>query len=300
MSLCVAGEAAEAVAGLLQRYGHQGVVVEQNGIPPDAWDDGAAKAPDSLTLRAWFPQNDDFEARRMEIETALGHMSLMLPLPQPKWRLVEDEDWAHAWKAHYRPLRIGRRLLVRPAWTDSNVRNDELEIVLDPGMAFGTGTHPSTRLCLQALEEHLVPGGDVLDLGCGSGILAIAAARLGADTVLALDNDAVAVSAARQNLALNPNGAGVRVEAGSLAELQARGKRFDLIVVNILARVITAFCEEGLGELLRPGGCGIFSGIIQDQAGDVQAALGRAGLKPVATLRQDDWVALITRRAPST
>ncbi len=299
LSLCVAGEAAEAVAGLLQRYGHQGVVVEQNGIPPDAWDDGAARAPESLTLRAWFPQNDDSDTRRVEIETALGHMSLMLPLPRPKWRLVADEDWAHAWKAHYRPLRVGRRLLVRPAWTDSIRKGDELEVVLDPGMAFGTGTHPSTQLCLQALERYLQPGNDVLDLGCGSGILAIAAARLGADTVLALDNDAVAVSAARQNRALNPAVSGICVEEGSLVDLLAQGKRFDLIVVNILARVITAFCEQGLGEVLRPGGCGIFSGIIQDQADDVGAALKCAGLIPVAQLRQDDWVALVTRRAPS-
>ena len=299
LSLSVAGEAAEAVAGLLGRYGHQGVVIEHNGIPPDAWDEGAAEAPDSLTLRAWFPHDDDSQTRRNDVEAALGHMSMMLPLPRPTWRVVEDEDWAHAWKAHYRPLRPGRRLLVRPAWLESEASGDELEVVLDPGMAFGTGTHPSTQLCLQALEDHLRSGSDVLDLGCGSGILAIAAARLGAGSVLALDNDVVAVSAARQNLGFNPGVSGVRVEEGSLGELLAQDKRFDLIVVNILARVITAFCEEGLGEVLRPGGCGIFSGIIEDQANDVSAALRRAGMKPVATLRQGDWVALVTRRAPA-
>ena len=188
---------------------------------------------------------------------------------------------------------------MRPAWSESEASGDELEVVLDPGMAFGTGTHPSTQLCLQALEDHLRAGSDVLDLGCGSGILAIAAARLGAGTVLALDNDAVAVSAARQNLGFNPGVSGVRVEEGSLGELLARDKGFDLIVVNILARVITAFCEEGLGEVLRPGGCGIFSGIIEDQADEVSAALRRAGMMPVATLRQGDWVALVTRRAPA-
>ncbi len=299
LSLSVAGEAAEAVAGLLGRYGHQGVVIEHDGVPPDAWDEGAAEAPDSLTLRAWFPHDDDSQTRRNDVEAAIGHMSMMLPLPRPTWRVVEDEDWAHAWKAHYRPLRVGRRLLVRPAWLESEASGDELEVVLDPGMAFGTGTHPSTQLCLQALEDYLRAGSDVLDLGCGSGILAIAAARLGAGTVLALDNDAVAVSAARQNLGFNPGVSGVRVEEGSLGELLARDKGFDLIAVNILARVITAFCEEGLGEVLRPGGCGIFSGIIEDQADEVSAALRRAGMMPVATLRQADWVALVTRRAPA-
>lgn len=298
LSLCVAGEAAEAVAGLLGRYGHQGVVIEQNGIPPDAWDDGAAQPPESLTLRAWFPADESGAARRKEIEDALGHMSLMLPLPRPAWKIVDDQDWANAWKAHYRPLRIGRRLLVRPAWIDAEPLSDALEIVLDPGMAFGTGTHPSTQLCLQAMERHLRPGDRVLDLGCGSGILAIAAARLGAASVLALDNDPVAVTAARNNLALNPSIGGVCVREGSLATLRGGERRFDLIVVNILAQVIVDFCDGGLACVLRPGGCGIFSGIIGDQVGEVEAALLRCGLRPAGRLQQDDWVALVARRSP--
>lgn len=299
LSLCVAGEAAEAVAGLLGRYGHQGVVIEQNGIPPDAWDEGTARPPASLTLRAWFPENGQNEALRQEVESALGHMSLMLPLPLPHWRIVADEDWAHAWKTHYRPLRIGRHLLVRPAWVDHQPGAEELEIVLDPGMAFGTGTHPSTQLCLRALEAHLQPGADALDLGCGSGILAIAAARLGAASVLALDNDPVAVTAAAQNVALNPSVSTVCVQQASLSDLRKSASRFDLIVVNILAGVIVEFCEAGLVEVLRPGGCGIFSGLILDQAEEVAAALRRAGIIPERRLQQDDWVALVARRAAS-
>ena len=245
LSLCVAGEAAEAVAGLLGRYGHQGVVIEHNGIPPDAWNDGAAEAPASLTLRAWFPEDEQNESLREEIAAALGHVSLMLPVPRPQWRVVADEDWAHAWKSHYRPLRVGRRLLVRPAWLEHPAGAEDVEIVLDPGMAFGTGTHPSTQLCLRALEEHLRPGDEALDLGCGSGILAIAAARLGAAGVLALDNDPVAVTAARQNVALNPSVSTVCVQEGSLSHLRDRALRFDLMVVNILAKVIVDFCEAG-------------------------------------------------------
>lgn len=296
LSLCVAGEAAEAVAGLLARYGHQGVVIEQNGIPPDAWDDGAAEPPESLTLRAWFPAGGP--DLRDDVERALGHMSLLLPLPRPAWKIVDDQDWANAWKAHYRPLRIGRRLLIRPAWIDVEPASDTLEIVLDPGMAFGTGTHPSTQLCLRAMERHLRPGDQVLDLGCGSGILAIAAARLGAARVLALDNDPVAVTAARNNLALNPSICGVCVQGGSLSTLQRSEQRFDLIVVNILAPVIVDFCDSGLARVLQPGGCGIFSGIIGDQVGEVEAALLRCGLKPAGRLQQDDWVALVARHNP--
>ena len=296
LSLCVAGEAAEAIAALLGSYGHQGVAIEQNGIPPDAWDDGTAQAPTSLTLRAWFPQDRHNEELRLQLESALGHLSLMVPVPLPQWRYVNDEDWAEAWKAHYRPLRIGSRLLVRPEWIAQEAAADEVEIVLDPGMAFGTGTHPSTQLCLQALETRVRPGDQVLDLGCGSGILAIAAARLGAASVLALDNDPVAVTAARQNIALNPAAARVCVQEGSLAALRCSGQRFDLIVVNILAHIITRFCEEGLAETLRPGGCGIFSGIINDQVEEVESALRRARLAPALRLQQDDWVALVARR----
>ena len=298
LSLCVAGEAAEAIAALLGRHGHQGVVIEQNGIPPDAWDDGAAQAPASLTLRAWFPEDRHNEELRLQLESALGHMSLMVTIPPPQWRYVDDEDWAEAWKAHYHPLRIGRRLLVRPEWITQEVAADEIEIVLDPGMAFGTGTHPSTQLCLQAIETRIQAGDQVLDLGCGSGILAIAAARLGASSVLALDNDPVAVTAARQNFALNPAPARVCVQKGSLATLRDSGQRFDLVVVNILAHIIMRFCEEGLAGTLRPGGCGIFSGIINDQAAAVESALRRAGLAPAFRLQQDDWVALVARRQP--
>lgn len=300
LSLCVAGEAAEAIATLLQRYGHQGVAIEQNGILPDAWDEGAAPRPTSLTLRAWFPADRHSDELRLKIEKALGHINLLLPVPAPQWRLVNDEDWAQAWKAHYRPLRIGRRLLVRPQWIAHEVADDELEIVLDPGMAFGTGTHPSTQLCLQALERHVRAGDQVLDLGCGSGILAIAAARLGATDVLALDKDPVAVQAARQNFALNACAARVCARLGSLNALQDATQGFDLIVVNILAQVITQLCEEGLARVLRPGGHGIFSGLIHDQAVEVEAALCRAGLSPVGRLQQDDWIALVARRPPAS
>ncbi len=296
LSLCVAGEAAEAIAALLGRYGHQGVVIEQNGIPPDAWDDGAAQPPTSLTLRAWFPEDPHNEQLRLQIEIALGHISLMLPLPRPDWRYVDDEDWAQAWKQHYRPLRIGRRLLVRPEWIARAVADDEVEIVLDPGMAFGTGTHPSTQLCLQALEAWVQPDDHVLDLGCGSGILAIAAARLGAARVLALDNDPIAVTATHQNIALNPAVASICARTGSLADLGDADGRFDLIVVNILAHIIIRFCDEGLAKTLRPGACGIFSGIVCDQANSVASALQRVGLEPVTRLQQDDWVALVARR----
>ncbi|MCS7071408.1 MAG: 50S ribosomal protein L11 methyltransferase, partial [Anaerolinea sp.] len=173
---------------------------------------------------------------------------------------------------------------------------DDVEIALDPGMAFGTGTHPTTQLCLEALEARIQPGAQVLDLGCGSGILAIGAAKLGAHHVLGLDIDPVAVDVARANSASNGVADRVTIEQGSLENIITSARRFDLIVVNILARTIIQMCDEHLGQTVRPGGIAIFSGIIADQAADVEAALIRTGLTPIHRRQQGDWVAIEARR----
>lgn len=289
VSLSVDGEAAEAVAELLQRYGHQGVAVEQEGIPPEQWDDGEAEAPRRLTVRAYFRDDERAEAARLELETALGHLNMLYPMPTPVYRTIKESDWAEAWKAHYHPVRIGRRLLIRPLWAETTA-DGLIEIALDPGMAFGTGTHPTTQLCLEALEDRLPTGARVLDLGCGSGILAIAAARLGAASVLALDIDPIAVESAQTNIVQNGVAERITVQQGSLESLVTSARRFDLIVVNILAKVIIAMCDQHLGQVVRPGGLALFSGIIEEQADDVEAALRKTGLQPTARRRQSDWL----------
>ncbi|MBZ0290011.1 MAG: 50S ribosomal protein L11 methyltransferase, partial [Anaerolineae bacterium] len=193
VALSVDGESAEAVAELLQRYGHQGVAIEQEGIPPEEWDDGEALPAKLLTIRAYLPADERAEDSKLRLEAALGHMSLMYPMPKPTYSIVKEDDWAEAWKAHYHPIRIGRKLYIRPLWVDVEIAPDDVVIALDPGMAFGTGTHPTTQLCLEALEDAVQPGVKVLDLGTGSGILAIGAAKLGAAHILALDIDPIAV-----------------------------------------------------------------------------------------------------------
>jgi len=221
---------------------------------------------------------------------------MMYPMPMPTYQLVDEQDWAEAWKVHYHPVRIGKRLLIRPQWVQMHIPEGVIDISLDPGMAFGTGTHPTTQLCLEALEDYVKPGIGVLDLGTGSAILAIAAAKLGAAHVLALDIDPVAVSVAQKNVADSGTSQLITVQEGSLESVVTSARRFDLIVVNILARIIIQMCDQHLGEVVRPGGSAIFSGIIQDQADDVDAALIKTGLEIVNRRIQGDWVAIEARR----
>jgi ribosomal protein L11 methyltransferase len=298
VSLEVDGEAAEAVADVLRRYGHQGVAIEQAGFPIEVWPDEIPPA-DRLIVRAYFPEDDEAEAKKQQLREALYYLGKLYPMPEPVFNVLNDEDWAEAWKKHYHPLRLGRRLYIRPAWSEvPDVRPDDIILVMDPGMAFGTGTHPTTQLCLIALEERLAdwPAVDVLDLGCGSGILGIAAVRLGASKVLALDVDDLAVKSTQENAALNGVEDRLTAQQGSLDTLKASPRHFDLLLCNILAKVIIEMCGQGLGDVLRAGGQAIFSGIIDDQADDVEAALRQTGLEPTQRRVQGDWVVIEARK----
>lgn len=292
----VDGEAAEAVAQTLHRWCHQGVSVEQLGIMPEMYDDGDFVPSDDLLVRGYFADSANTEHIKAEIQQTLRYMNMMYPIAQPTFAAVDDENWAEAWKQHYKPVRLGKRLLIRPLWIDVETKPDDIVISLDPGQAFGTGTHPSTQLCLEALEDIIQPGHDVLDLGCGSGILAIAAAKLGAGKVIAVDNDAVAVAATIDNAAKNDVAGRINAFEGSLESVITSARRFDVVAVNILARIIIQMCDEKLGDTVRPGGKAIFAGIINDQADDVEAALHSTGLTPTARRTMGDWVLIEAMR----
>jgi ribosomal protein L11 methyltransferase len=299
VALSADGEAAESIAEILARYGVQGVAVEHEGIPPDKLDEDEIPPARRFTVRAYLPFDGRLDETKAQIERALGYLNMMLPMPQPVYRPVDEADWAEAWKAHYHPIRIGERLIIRPLWIVRPLQPGEVEIALDPGMAFGTGTHPTTQLCLQALEATLPAGGRVLDLGCGSGILAIGAAKLGAAQVVALDIDPLAVTVTRENAAQNGVADIITASEGSLATVIAAvdadpAYPFDYVVCNILARIIIQLCSERLGDSVRAGGIAVFSGIIVEQADDVEAALRAAGLTPTGRRVMGDWVAIET------
>ena len=190
--------------------------------------------------------------------------------------------------------------MVVPAWLDPPLEPEVIPIRLDPGGAFGTGAHPTTELCLKVLERHLKPGTAVLDFGTGTGILAIAAAKLGAGPCLALDIDPEAVRVARANAALNGVAEKVRVEQGSLAEILAGRwgvSQSPFVVANILANVIVGFFEQGLARAVTPGGWLVLSGILRAQTPEIRARLQWDGLELLAQEQQEDWVCLIARRA---
>ncbi len=299
VALETSGEVAEAIADLLQQYGYQGVAIEQLGINGDAWEEDVKFLPARVTVRAYLPDDADAPELQRKLEDGLRYLHQITPsVPlQPVYGVVKEEDWAEAWKVHYKPLRVGDDFFIRPEWTDVEPGPEDIEIVLDPGMAFGTGTHPSTQLCLIALEHQEVAGKQVLDLGCGSGILGIAAARLGAAAIRAVDNDPIAITATANNATLNGLLDRFTLTEGSLAGLLAEGARFDIILVNILAKVITPMCDSGLGSIVNPGGLAIFSGLIEEQADDVEAALRRAGLTPVRRHQMADWIGIEARKA---
>ncbi len=296
VSLRVDGESAEAVAELLSRYGHQGVSLEQDGIPPDSWDESEVPPAQHMVLRAYLPVDEQLQTKKRELEAALGHMGLMYPMPTPDYRQLAEDDWAQAWKAHYQPLRVGKRLVIRPQWIEVSPAPADVVIALDPGMAFGTGTHPTTQLCLEALEARLQPAQDVLDLGAGSGILAIAAVKLGARKVLALDIDPIAVAATRQNAEMNGVAEAIVAQQGSLDCLRHSARRFDLVMVNILARIIVQLAGQGLGDIVRPGGTAIISGVIDSQADEVETALRSTNLHVIDRRQMGDWLLLVTTR----
>jgi ribosomal protein L11 methyltransferase len=283
VSVNVDNEAAEAVAEVFARYAYHGVAIEAH---PEH--DGP------VVVRAYLTADDQLRANKRRVEEALWHLGQIWPIPEPSFRPVVEADWAEAWKAQLSVLHIGKHIVIRPSWLDYAPAPEDIMIDLDPGMAFGTGLHPTTQLCLEALERLVQPGAQVLDLGTGSGILAIAAAKLGARSVKAVDNDPVAAKTARENTSVNSVQEIVDVVRGSLGDVAGR---YDLVMVNILAQVIAEMLREGLGARLKPGGKLIAAGIIVDQEAHVVEALGQGKLALFERRQRGDWVCLVAERA---
>jgi ribosomal protein L11 methyltransferase len=300
-------EAAEAIVELFNRYG-QGRAVVETPVDCFEYELPTAPQPSTVIVKTYLPLDGSAGDAQRRLEEGLWHLGQVYPIPDPVIRTLVEKDWAEAWKQQYHLQRIGQRTVVVPAWEEYAPEPGEIAIRLEPGMAFGTGLHPTTRLCLRALEEHLVPDSNVLDVGTGSGVLSIAAAKLGARSVLALDADLSAVTAARENMSMNDVGERVAVRhgtlpgggsvphhfvAGSTLELLDSG-HFDLILINILAPVILSLAPS-LAARLAPAGRVVVAGLIESQETGVREAFQTQGLEVIERAQEKDWVALVAR-----
>ena len=294
VTLECSGELAEAVAEVFARYCPEGVVLD-NVTRYDA--EKHEHIPTGMMrVAAYLPQDDELESKKRSLEEALWYMGRIVPLPAPEFISIEDQDWMTVWKQNYQPLRVGKSWLILPAWLELPEGETRRVVRIDPAMAFGTGTHPSTQLCLLAIEDTIRPGQPVIDLGCGSGILSIAALKAGASQALAVDIDEQAVIATYANARINAIDDKVEAAQGSLADILT-GKyslqQAPLVLANILAPVLIRLFDEGLADLIAPGGKLVLAGILENQAEDVLSAARARGLDLIAKYQQEDWVGLV-------
>lgn len=299
-------EAVEPVSNILHEAGASGVVIEDPlelvkerenvfgeiyHLNPDDYPD------EGVLIKAYLPVNSFLGETVDAIKESINNL-LQFDIDLGKNIVsiseVNEEEWATAWKKYYNPVKISERFTIVPTWEDyTPVSSDELIIELDPGMAFGTGTHPTTVMCIQALERTVRPGDLVVDVGTGSGVLSIAAALLDAERIQSLDLDEVAVQSAIQNVELNNVQNKVSVSQGNL--LDGVNEQADIVVANILAEVIMRFTDD-VAKVVKPGGYFIASGIIQPKKQDVKDAIIGSGFTIEETILMEDWVAIIAKR----
>ncbi|MBR4081420.1 MAG: 50S ribosomal protein L11 methyltransferase, partial [Clostridia bacterium] len=302
-------EGADIVSEQLMQEGATGTMVEDRADIPDPskpngfWEMIDQKLiddmPEDVLVHAWFEPDERFADRMGALNARMAELrALGLPFSLGSLDIatqnVRDEDWSEVWKKFYKPFRAGRTMVVKPTWEAYEPQEGDKIIEIDPGMAFGSGTHETTSMCLDLLEEVITGGETVIDVGTGSGILAIGAAMLGARDVLAIDIDEVAVKVAQENI--EHNGLTDRITAVQGNLLEKTDADCDICVANIIADVICFFAEP-LTHHIVPGGRFICSGIIKEREGDVTAALLAAGYEIEKICRKGEWVAMLSRRA---
>ncbi|MFJ7826840.1 50S ribosomal protein L11 methyltransferase [Psychrobacillus sp. NPDC096623] len=306
LSIHTTNEAVEAVSNILHEAGASGVVIEDS--------DELEREREDVFGEIYSLNPDDFPVDGVRVKAYLAETSFLLETVEEiklainnltKFNIdlghnvvtvqqVDEEDWATAWKKYYHPVKISNRFTIVPTWEDyERVNTDELIIELDPGMAFGTGTHPTTVMCLQALEKTVQPASSVIDVGTGSGVLSIGAAKLGASKIHALDLDEVAVKSAIENIALNKVNDIVQVTHGNL--LDNVNEQADIVIANILAEIIMTFTDDAF-SIVKEGGFFITSGIIATKKEDVRESLLQAGFEIEEVMMMEDWVTIISKK----
>lgn len=305
-SVSINREAVEAVSSILMEMGSSGVAVSDRmdfaGLPEYGFDtlwalDESKFPSEGAIVKGYFHQPDQLERLKQEITdkvNALKDYDLNVDQFTVDYAEVNDDDWSETWKKYYHPVPVTRYMTIVPQWEDYKKRHqDERLITLDPGLAFGTGTHPTTQLCLQLLETSLRGGEHVLDVGTGSGVLSIASAYLGASQIEAYDLDDIAVSSAKSNIALNDLGDIIKVDTNDL--LKGIDTQADLIVANILAEIIEPLIPDAM-DCLKENGYFISSGIIKEKKDFIINKLEDVGFQVEQVNQMGDWVAILARK----
>lgn len=293
------GEFAEALAEVLGRFVSNGVVVESvTEFNPHTQE---SEPTGAIAVFGYLAADETLESNRQKLAEALWYLGRIADIPEPQYTPIHDQDWMAAWKQHYTPIPVGERLLILPAWHQPKKDESRTIIRINPAMAFGTGTHPTTQLILALLEEHCLPGKPLIDVGCGSGILSIAALKMGSINALAVDVDQQAVQSTLENAALNGI-ADEQLETGKGSVEEILTGRFTmksapLVLVNILAPIILRLFDDGLAELVEDGGILLLSGLLDHQEAEVTARAKAAGFEFIDRITDGDWVSLAVKKS---
>jgi len=296
LSTSADSEAIEAVAELFARFGYnEGVSIEEPFTQEQDGDNLTIDTSRPALVRTYIAGEAYDPAIVEQIRAGLFHLGRMRPVGELIVTQRSEEDWASAWKEHYKPLRASNRIVIRPPWFAFEARPDDLVLVLDPGMAFGTGMHPTTRLSLFQIEQYVRSGQSMIDVGTGSGILALAAARLGASPIDAVDIDPMSVRVARGNLELNDATELITMDVGSADWATSRGKQYDIVVANIIARILIELSAD-LVAATKPGGLLLLSGIIEPKEASTRETFESLGMGLIEHNQIEDWISLTYRK----
>ncbi|MEA3230554.1 MAG: 50S ribosomal protein L11 methyltransferase [Thermodesulfobacteriota bacterium] len=286
--------AEELIIAIFDDFKLQGVVIEDPNTGPVTASRHTGPESAHHAVIGYFPANSSGKKQCVELESSLNDLKTFQNIDTTVYyHEIDEEDWAESWKAFFWPEKIGNSVVVKPTWREYEPGPGEIIVEIDPGMAFGTGTHPTTALCIRMLEKQLLPGQHILDVGTGSGILLITAAKLGAGSGIGIDNDRVATAIASSNLAQNHLDSD-RFSAATGNLIDTITGRFDLVTANILTEVILELIPP-LHRVLKPGGLFICSGIIEAYEEKVKKNLQTSGFQIVEKRMQDDWVCIAAR-----
>ncbi|MEE4195149.1 MAG: 50S ribosomal protein L11 methyltransferase [Anaerolineae bacterium] len=295
VTIYVDGESAEAVAELFSRYSENGVVCEQAVDYDESEEDATPVGP--VKVSGYIEVNDEIDTVRQKIDEGLYYIGRIVELPPAQFHWVEDQNWMAVFRNYYRPIEVGENLLILPAWAEYD--GDRMPVRIDPSMAFGTGTHPTTQLSMAMLEKYITPGVKLIDIGCGSGVLSITALKLGAGKAIAVDVDPESVTATHDNGERNGVLEKIEYGKGSLQEVLAGEYSYTqapIVIANILAPILLRLFDAGIADLVEPGGLLLLSGVMDIQRDKMVERAQATGLTLVEETTEKDWVAFVFRK----